>query len=391
MASLLERIRKLMSPSASTAAASAPSESVPAVEAPPQTSSPEPGDTQAKPTDNKHMARPVTLFTGQWADLDCTTMIQKAKQFGYDGVELACWGDHFEVDKAMADPTYCQSKRQLLDSYGMQCYAISSHLVGQAVCDNIDGRHQQILPPYIWGDGDPEGVRQRAAEELKKTAQAAKAFGVSVVNGFTGSSIWHLLYSFPPNLPGQIDAGFEDFANRFGPIMDEFQANGIKFGLEVHPTEIAFDIASAERAVAAIGNHPAFGFNYDPSHLGYQGVDYVEFIYRFADRINHVHMKDAAWSDHLCDAGVFGGHTDFHDRRRYWDFKSMGRGNINFEKVIRALNDIGYNGPLSVEWEDGGMDREHGAAESASFVKRLDFPPSNIVFDEQFDKSKQAT
>jgi sugar phosphate isomerase/epimerase len=330
------------------------------------------------------MGRPVTLFTGQWADLDCETIITKAKEMGYGGVELGCWGDHFEVDKADAD--YCKAKRELLDKHDMECYAISSHLVGQAVCDLIDERHKQILPEYVWGDGDPEGVRQRAAEELKKTAVAAKEFGVSVVNGFTGSSIWHLLYSFPPVLPGQIEGGFKDFADRFGPIMDTFQENGIKFALEVHPTEIAFDIASAETALEAIDYHPSFGFNYDPSHLGYQGVDYVEFIYRFSDRINHVHMKDVSWSDHPVDAGVFGGHVDFHDRKRFWDFKSVGRGNINFEKIIRALNDIEYKGPLSVEWEDGAMDREAGASESAEFVKKVDFPASNIVFDAQFDQ-----
>ena len=330
------------------------------------------------------MGRPVTLFTGQWADLDCETIITKAKDMGYGGVELGCWGDHFEVDKADAD--YCKAKRELLDKHDMKCYAISSHLVGQAVCDLIDERHKQILPEYVWGDGDPEGVRQRAAEELKKTAVAAKEFGVSVVNGFTGSSIWHLLYSFPPVIPGQIEGGFKDFADRFGPIMDTFQENGIKFALEVHPTEIAFDIASAETALEAIDHHPSFGFNYDPSHLGYQGVDYVEFIYRFSDRINHVHMKDVSWSDHPVDAGVFGGHVDFHDRKRFWDFKSVGRGNINFEKIIRALNDIEYKGPLSVEWEDGAMDREAGASESAEFVKKVDFPASNIVFDAQFDQ-----
>ena len=334
------------------------------------------------------MARPVTLFTGQWADLSCETMIHKAKHFGYDGVELACWGDHFEVTKA--DAAYCQAKRALLDKYGMQCHAISTHLVGQAVCDNIDARHKQILPDHIWGDGDPEGVRQRAAAELKLTARAAKEFGVKVVNGFTGSSIWHLVYSFPPNLPGQIDRGYEDFAKRFGPILDEYQNNGVRYALEVHPTEIAFDIASAERALKAVGNHPAFGFNYDPSHFGYQGVDYVEFIYRFPERIFHVHMKDVAWSDKPCEVGVFGGHVDFHNRKRFWDFKSVGRGDIDFEKIIRALNDIGYAGPLSVEWEDGGMDREHGATESAAYVHDLDFPTSNIIFDAQFDKERQS-
>ncbi len=331
------------------------------------------------------MARPVTLFTGQWADLPLETMLEKAKAFGYDGVELACWGDHFEVDKA--DSAYCQAKRELLERHGMKLYSISTHLVGQAVCDNIDERHKAILPDYVWGDGDPEGVRTRAQEELIKTAVAAKELGVKVVNGFTGSSIWHLIYSFPPVMPGQIDAGYEDFAKRWTPILDAFKENGVKFGLEVHPTEIAFDIASAERAIEAVNGHECFGFNYDPSHFGYQGVDYVDFIYRFADRINHVHMKDVAWSDKPTDAGVFGGHVDFHNHKRFWDFKSVGRGDIDFEKIIRALNDIKYVGPLSVEWEDGGMDREHGATESCAFVKSIDFPASDIVFDAQFAES----
>ncbi len=332
------------------------------------------------------MPRPVTLFTGQWADMPFETVVNKAKSFGYDGVELGCWGDHFEVAKA--DQAYCDAKRAALKEAGMQCYAISSHLVGQAVCDLIDERHKQILPDYIYGDGEPEGVRQRAAEELIKTAHAAKRFGVSVVNGFTGSSIWHLVYSFPPNLPSQIENGYKDFAKRFTPIFDEFQKLGIKFALEVHPTEIAFDIASAERALQAVDYHPAFGFNYDPSHFGYQGVDYVKFIYKFADRIFHAHMKDVAW-DLAHDTGVFGGHVDFHRPNRYWDFKSVGRGMINFEKIIRALNDISYAGPLSVEWEDGGMDREFGAAESCRYVRAKDFPPSKLIFDAQFAKASE--
>ena len=327
--------------------------------------------------------RPVTLFTGQWADLDIETMCQKAVEFGYDGLELACWGDHFEVEKATQ--AYCKAKRALLDKYDLKLFSISNHLAGQAVCDNIDRRHAAILPPRIFGDGDPEGVRKRAAREMIATGKAAARLGVDVVNGFTGSSIWHLLYSFPPILPDMIEKGYKDFAKRWKPILNQYQKLGIKFALEVHPTEIAFDIASAERSIAALDGHPAFGFNYDPSHLGYQGVDYVEFIYRFADRIFHVHMKDVGWSATPTDAGIFGGHTDFGDRRRYWDFRSLGHGNIDFEEIIRALNRINYRGPLSVEWEDSGMDREHGATEAAAFVKKVDFAPSAIAFDAAFE------
>jgi sugar phosphate isomerase/epimerase len=330
------------------------------------------------------MSRPVTLFTGQWADLPFETVCRKASEFGYDGVELACWGDHFEVNKA--DDTYCKIKREILDKYGLKVYAISTHLVGQAVSDRIDIRHKSILPDYVWGDGDPEGVRSRAAEEVIKTGEAAKRLGVSVVNGFTGSPIWHLNYSFPPVTPAMIEEGFSEFAGRWKPILDSYQKMGMRYALEVHPTEIAFDIATARMALKALNNHPSFGFNYDPSHFGYQGVDYVEFIYLFAEKIFHVHMKDVGWSPYPVEAGVFGGHTDFGSRNRYWNFRSLGHGNIDFEEIIRALNRIGYKGPLSVEWEDSGMDREFGAKEACEFVRKVDFPSSDLAFDAAFEK-----
>ena len=328
--------------------------------------------------------RPVTLFTGQWADLDIETVCRKAREFEYDGLELACWGNHMEIDKA--DAAYCEGRKKLLARYGLKVYAISTHLVGQAVCDHIDERHKSILPDYIWGDGDPEGVRQRAAKEIIETAHVAKRLGVKIVNGFTGSSIWPYIYSFPAVSKEMIDRGYEDFAHRWKPILDEYKKLGIKFALEVHPTEIAFDIATAERTLKAINHHPAFGFNYDPSHLGYQGVDYVEFIYRFREKIFHVHMKDAYWKDTPGDIGVFGGHTAFGDPKRNWNFRSLGRGDIQFEEIIRALNSIRYKGPLSVEWEDSDMDREEGAAESCEFVRSIDFKPSGLAFDAAFEK-----
>jgi len=332
------------------------------------------------------MNRPVTLFTGQWADLPLETLAEKAASWGYDGLELACWGDHFDVQRALADDDYCDGRHELLAEHGLRVFAISNHLVGQAVCDRIDARHKSILPEHVWGDGDPADVQNRAADEMADTARAAARLGVDVVNGFTGSSIWHLLYSFPPVPDEMIDAGFADFATRWNPILDVFDEEGIRFGLEVHPTEIAFDVASAERAVDAVGGREAFGFNYDPSHFGYQGVDYIAFLERFADRIYHVHMKDVWWSPTPTEAGTFGGHTAFGDARRAWDFRSLGRGNIDFESIVRMLNRIGYDGPLSVEWEDIGMDREFGASEASDFVRAVDFPPSDMAFDAAFDR-----
>jgi sugar phosphate isomerase/epimerase len=221
------------------------------------------------------------------------------------------------------------------------------------------------------------------------TAKAAKEFGVDTVVGFTGSSIWYFLYSFPPTSQAMIDKGYSDFAKRWLPILDEYRKLGVKFALEVHPTEIAFDTASAERALVALNAHPSFGFNFDPSHLCYQGVDPVNFIMKFAKRIFHVHMKDVYWSPIPCESGVFGGHLPFGDPRRYWDFRSLGRGNVDFEEIIRALNHIDYKGPLSVEWEDMAMDREYGAKEACDFVRDLEFERSSgVSFDAAFERKK---
>jgi sugar phosphate isomerase/epimerase len=330
------------------------------------------------------MARPITLCTGQWADLPLTTLAPMATSLGFDGLELACFGDHFEVDKALADPDYCGRQRTILEQNGLQLFSISNHLVGQAILDPVDDRHKAILPAHVWGDGDPAGVNARAAEAMKDAARAAQKLGVTIVNGFTGSSIWHLLYSFPPVPPEWISEGFKLLAERFNPILDVFAECGVKFALEVHPTEIAFDLHTAQRALEALDFRPEFGFNFDPSHLIWQGVDPARFIRQFPDRIFHVHMKDAIVTLDG-DNGILASHLNFGDARRGWDFRSLGRGGVNFEQIVRALNDAGYAGPLSVEWEDSGMDREHGAREAVEYVRRLDFPPSRRAFDAAFE------
>ncbi len=331
------------------------------------------------------MTRPITLCSGQWADLPMATLAPMAKSLGFDGLELACSGDHFEVDKALADPGYCTRHRELLTQHGLQVFSISNHLVGQAILDPVDDRHKSILPGYVWGDGNPAGVNARAAEAMKDAARAAQRLGVGVVNGFTGSSIWHLLYSFPPVPQAWIDDGFKLLAKRFHPILDVFAECGVKFALEVHPTEIAFDLHTAQRALEVLDYRPEFGFNFDPSHLIWQGVNPTRFIRKFPDRIFHVHMKDAIVRLDG-DNGILASHLNFGDPRRGWDFRSLGRGGVDFEEILRALNDTGYTGPLSVEWEDSGMDREQGAREAVQYVRRLDFSPSRRAFDAAFER-----
>lgn len=271
--------------------------------------------------------RPITLFTGQWADLSLPEVCRISHDIGFDGLELACNENHFDVCKA--DKSYCDHLSELIHAHGLQLFALSNHLVGQAVCDPVDVRHKAILPEYVWGNGKPEDVQKRAVEEMIKTGHAAKKLNISVITGFTGSSIWRYVYSFPPTPFEIIEKGFEDFAQKWLPILDEYQKLGIKFALEVHPTEIAFDTVTAERTLRAINHHPAFGFNYDPSHLAYQGVDYIDFIDTFTSRIFHIHVKDVFWPEKPKKAGIYGGFLEFGDYRRKWNFCTPGR-----EKLI---------------------------------------------------------
>ena len=331
------------------------------------------------------MARPVTLFTGQWADLPFEEVARLASEWGYDGLEIACWGDHLDVNRAATDDEYVQDRLAILEKNNLKVWAISNHLKGQAVCDDpIDARHRAILPDSIWGDGDPEGVRQRAAEEMKNTARTAARLGVKTVVGFTGSANWKYIAMFPPVSQDLIDAGYKDFADRWNPILDVFDEVGVRFAHEVHPSEIAYDYWSTVATLEAIGHREAFGLNWDPSHFVWQNLDPADFMSDFRDRIYHVDCKDVKLNIGNGRNGILGSHLPWADPRRGWDFVSTGHGDVQWEKCFRMMNTIGYDGPISVEWEDAGMDRLVGAPQALEFVRGLAFDPPSAAFDAAF-------
>jgi sugar phosphate isomerase/epimerase len=345
-----------------------------------------PGLPEATGRATPQQRRPVTLFTGQWADLPFTEVCRLAASWGYDGLEIACWGDHFDVLQAATDPAYVQAKKEVLAEHGLGCWAISNHTNGQAVCDaTIDQRHQNMVQPRVWGDGHPEGVRQRAAEEMKTTARAAAAFGVGTVVGFTGSAIWHYLAMFPPVGEDVIRAGYQDFADRWNPILDVFEEVGVRFASEVHPSEIAYDYWSTQAALEAIGHRKSFGLNFDPSHMLWQGLDYVGFLHDFGELIWNVHCKDTKLRMRDGRNGILGSHLPWADPRRGWDFISTGHGDMRWEDIFRMLNHVGYPGPVSVEWEDAGMDRLDGAPEALDFIRSMNaITPAAAAFDAAF-------
>ncbi len=322
--------------------------------------------------------RIVTLASGQFGDLPLEELAPLAAEMGYDGLELATHA-HFDVPKALSEPGYIENIRSILERNNLECRAISAHLRGQCVGDIWDERLDNFAPLHL--AGKPDEIRQWAIDEMKKTAEAAAAFGVKVVNGFTGSPIWARWYSYPQTSEEMIEKGFDLIYELWSPIFDVFDKFGIKFALEVHPTEIAFDWYTTERLMEKFSWRETLGINFDPSHLVWQGVDECGFIRDFGKRIYHVHMKDVKLEKRNPRAGILGSFIPFGDSRRAWNFVSVGHGDVNFDGIIRELNQIGYTGPLSVEWEDSGMERTFGARESCEYVKRINFCPSEIAFD----------
>ena len=323
------------------------------------------------------MHRPITIASGQFGDLPLEELCRLMSGIGYEGIELACHA-HVDIHKVLEQDGYTEWVKGTLAKYNLQAWAISAHLIGQCVGDIWDERLDNFAPTAL--AGKPEEIRKWAVEEMKLVAHAAKKLGVNVVTCFLGSPIWKYWYSFPQTTMQMVEEGFQKIKKLWTPIFDVFDECGVKFALEVHPTEIAFDYYSTKRLLETFDYRPTLGLNFDPSHLVWQGVNPCVFLRDSASRVYHVHMKDVKVT---LDgrAGILGSHIEFGDTRRGWNFVSLGHGNVDFDGIIRELNQMGYTGPLSVEWEDSGMDRTLGATEAYHYTKNINFSPSDIRFD----------
>ncbi len=327
--------------------------------------------------------RPITIFTGQWADLSFEEMCKVSSEFGYEGLELATWGNHIDPKKAAEDDSYVKEIKDTLEKYNLGAWAISVHLSGQLVGDVFDKRHNGFAPSSV--ADDPKAMREWATQEVKYTITAAEKLGIKIITGFTGSPIWNYWYSFPQTTEEMIKEGYDTIVERWSPLFDEMDQRGIVFALEVHPTEIAYDYYTFVRLLEAFDHRKTLGMNFDPSHLLWQGMKPHLVIRELPDRIYHVHIKDASVTlDGL--NGILGSHLEFGKSRRGWNFRSPGRGEVDFSSIIRDLNEIEYEGPLSVEWEDSGMDRLRGAKEACDFVKHININPATGAFDDALKK-----
>lgn len=326
------------------------------------------------------MSRPITLCTCQWADLSLEEVCKLAHQMNYEGLEMATWGT-FDVRKAVEDPAYVPYVKETLEKYNLKSFALATHVPSQCVCDLYDPRLDGFAPASL--AGQPDQIRAWAKEEMIYTAKAAALMDIHVITGFMGSPIFKYFYSFPQTTEEIIDAGFKEIVDVWSPIFDEFDKYNVKFALEVHPGEIAFDYYTFKRLLKEFNYRPTLGCNFDPSHLLWQGINPAVFLQDFLelDRVYHVHAKDVKMNLNG-RTGVLGSHITFGDVNRGWNFVSLGHGDVDFDAICRVLNQYNYTGPVSIEWEDSGMDRVYGASEACEYIRKYNFESSDIAFDD---------
>lgn len=331
------------------------------------------------------MSRLISLTTGQWSDLSLEELCSTVEKLGYDGLELACWGNGFNVEKAYDDPAYLDSVEETIKKHHLVVTSLSMHIIGQCVSDLPDPRLNNFAPSKY--KDQPEKIQAWAVETMKKSAYVAKKMGVKVISCFTGSPLWRYFYSYPQTTEEMIRKGYDKVRRDWVPILDVFKKLGLKYALEVHPGEIAFDYYSTKRLLETFSDYPEFGINFDPSHLLWQGIKPELFLEDFIDRVYNIHLKDVKVT---LDgrSSLLGSYLNFGDRRRGWNFRSLGHGDVDFEEIIRVLNAHNYQNALTVEWEDSGMDRIAGAKESLEFARKLDFKPSEISFDKAISNGK---
>ncbi|MGI5834863.1 MAG: sugar phosphate isomerase/epimerase family protein [Chloroflexota bacterium] len=306
------------------------------------------------------------IFTTLFQDRPLGQVLRLAAELGYETVDLPCFrgNPHVDIDEVIEDRG--RSLSRLVRGFGLEISALGN------------GRESQlILGPHDWtmDHWSPvQGAEERinyATERLKRTAQAAAMLGVPVVNGFSGSPVWDKWYNFPSTNEEAYERGWQLFAERFNPILDSFKEYGVRYAYEVHPTEIAYNLETAERALDALDHRPEFGFTFDPSHLIWQGIDPVVFIKRLGKRIYHAHAKDGeVQADEVARAGVLSGGSWTRPDRGF-RFRVPGWGNVNWRRVISALVAVGYDYVLSFEHEDPVMSPEDGAEKAIAFLRPL--------------------
>ncbi len=367
----------------------------------------------------------IGLVRGQFGNVDEAKWIGFLQEVGFDGWEEASW--ELELAKCDTDAgaeEYAKQRVDIAKKHGLEIFTVATHLQGQALGDEPSAKTLQfvggeaVAAYKAWRDGGnkpprtnpyfvPEEVgklvHQQAQTDLIRCVRLAHYLGKLqdrkvALPGFVGSPAhcWSHFFLFPP-LPTEIEGhpiedvrkvSMELLVERFGPVLDACKKYGVTFDLECHPGERAMgDIESAHdylEAMDAAGYKDVVGFNLDGSHMEWQNVSVIEFIREFSDRIHCAHIKGVQVMREHCRAGLLGGHRDMGHPYLGWNFVTAGtaRDANSVEEIMIELNRVGYDGAVSIEWEDNDANQLAGAKAALENVRRGDLPPSFQKHDE---------
>ena len=303
-----------------------------------------------------------------------------ASDLGYKGIQIPTWeGRLIDLKKAAESKTYCDELKGKVQSYGLEITELSTHLQGQlvAVHPAYDEMFDNFAPDEY--KNNPKKRQAWAVDQLMSAAKASRNLGIDVHGTFSGSLLWHTFHPWPQRPPGLVEMGFKELANRWTPILNAFDEQGVDVCYEVHPGEDIHDGVTFERFLEATGNHKRANILYDPSHFVLQQLDYIEYIDNYHEFIKMFHVKDSEFNP-TGKKGAFGGYGDWRDRAgRY---RSLGDGQIDFKTIFTKLTEYSCDVWAVMEWECCIKSPEQGAREGAPFIASHIIEATEKAFDD---------
>ncbi|EWH11400.1 hypothetical protein DS2_04475 [Catenovulum agarivorans DS-2] len=299
---------------------------------------------------------------------------------GYKAVQIPTWDKRlFNLELAAESSDYCDEIKGIAAEQGLAISELSTHLQGQlvAVHPAYDTMFDGFAPDEV--KGNPAARTEWAIQQMKYAAVASNKLGLTAHASFSGSFLWHTVYPWPQRPAGLVEQGFEALAERWLPILNTFDENGVDVCYELHPGEDLHDGVTFERFLEATNNHARANILYDPSHFVLQQLDYLQFIDFYHDRIKAFHVKDAEFLPNG-KAGVYGGYQGWQERPGR--FRSLGDGQIDFSGIFSKLTQYGFKGWAVLEWECCMKHPEQGAQEGAPFIAKHLIRTTDKAFDD---------
>lgn len=303
-----------------------------------------------------------------------------AADLGYEGVQIPTWDPRcVDLEKLAESQTYADEIKGTVNEAGVEITELSTHLQGQlvAVHPAYDELFDSFAPEEL--HGKPDARTEWAVNQLKLAAKASQNLGITEHVSFSGALLWHTMYPWPQRPAGLVEAGFEELAKRWKPILDVFDENGVDVCYELHPGEDLHDGVTFEKFLEATDDHPRANILYDPSHFVLQQLDYIEFIDIYHERIRMFHVKDAEFNP-TGRSGVYGGYQSWVDRPGR--FRSLGDGDVDFKAIFSKLAQYDFEGWPVLEWECCLKHPEQGAAEGAPFIAEHIIQKTEKAFDD---------